>query len=102
VMQTENRQCAGDDWEQCAVYGAGRREDDADSIPPATCCRLYFGSGEELNHRPRAQNVTPTCPWNVLGVTKCVPVNVDRKLYKASLSVRLMMLKRRRSLALSV
>src|SRR5205085_251119 len=47
------------------------------------------------------QKVQPTDAWYVRGATKCVPLNVERKLYKASLFVRLMMLNRTRSLDLS-
>src|SRR5262245_23311439 len=49
-----------------------------------------------------SQNVHPACNWYVRGATKCVPLNVDRKLYSATLFVRLMTLNRRRSLFLSV
>jgi hypothetical protein len=35
------------------------------------------------------QNVNAICPVTVRGDTKCVPLNVDRKLYSASLLVRL-------------
>src|SRR5262245_44216360 len=48
------------------------------------------------------QNVHPACSWYVRGATKCVPLNVERKLYKATLSVRLITLKRKRSLFFSV
>src|SRR2546430_15236278 len=47
------------------------------------------------------QKVQPTDAWYVLGATKWVPLNVERKLYKASVLVRLMMLNRRRSFDLS-
>jgi len=29
---------------------------------------------------PIDQNVTPNCTWYARGVTKCVPLNVERKL----------------------
>src|SRR5579871_4373716 len=48
------------------------------------------------------QNVIPSCTWYVRGATKCVPLNVDRKLNSASLFVRFKTLTRILSFTLSV
>src|SRR5437867_12337849 len=38
---------------------------------------------------PANQNTSPRCACHVRGVTVCVPLKVERKLYRASLFVRL-------------
>src|SRR5678815_2366902 len=68
------------------------------SVTPESRGRMRTADSDP---EPGSQNVTPTCTWNAREVTKCVPLNVDRKLYRACLFVTLITLNRARSFALS-
>ena len=47
---------------------------------PAAVIRLDEHRGRAIARRGPRQKVTPTCTWYARGVTKWVPLNVDRKL----------------------
>ena len=57
-------------------------------------CRL---AGVACHAGARRQNVIPICTSYARGARKCVPLNVESKLYRASVFVKLITLKRSRS-----